>query len=552
MPPVKRLWPTLLLLSACSSTRDGIAEPSADAAPDASVDAPVDARWLVDRTAGSGLDALRRPVAAWSSFAARMQGGVCAADLDGDGRIDLLLPGVRDAGGTRLFMGDAPFHFVDRSDALPSSVKDLDALGCLAFDPDGDGDLDVLLTGVGGTRLLRNDGGALVDASSLLTVTVDAGTPLMASVAFDADGDGDLDVAIASYGRYVEPPKPCPGGCVMAPSSYKGGRALLFLQRSDGGFDDESARLVAPTTDPALVLLATDLDEDGRVDLFVGNDTSASLDRYFRRAEDGSFDEKAESLGIAYTPKPTGLSSMSALDVDFDGDGHLDLLESTWEQEPDAVFLCDGTLGPGACHDRSEDLELFRGMSTLRWGQAAVDLDHDGVLELVEAAGHVFLATDPLLPLTPAPPMAPLQVWTHATAKQPLQLLPPLSSETGGRGLLALDLDDDGDLDLVVATANGTPLLYENVRTKSGAALTVQLHGKGKNRHAVGARVTVKTPSLTRSALVHAGHGYLSSAVAPLHFGLGDATSASIDVRWPSGKTSHVDGKPGRLTVDEP
>jgi len=548
---MRRPWPLTLLLSACSPSASD-ATPVDAGVLEVSVDAPADARWLADRTAGSGLEAIVRPLSAWSTFAARMQGGVCALDVNGDGRTDLLFPGVRDAGGTKLLVADAPFHFVDRSEALPASVKDLAALGCLAFDPDGDGDLDVLLTGVGALRLLENDAGKLVDVTTRVRTALDPASPLMAAVAFDADGDGDLDLAIASYGKYVEPPKPCAGGCVMAPSSYKGGRALLFLQGPDGAFDEASDRFVAPVTAPALVLLGTDLDEDGRVDLFVGNDTSAALDRYFRRGEDGTFEEKAEALGVAYTPKPTGLSSMSATDPDFDGDGHLDLIESTWEQEPSAVFLCNGTLGPNACTDASERLELFRGMQNLRWGQAAIDLDHDGVLELVEASGHVFLASDPMLPIAPTPPSAPLQVWTHARANEPLRQLPSLERTTGGRGLLSLDLDDDGDLDLIVSTANGSPMLYENVRTKRGNAVSVRLRGKGKNRFAVGARITVKTAALTRVALTHAGHGYLSSDASPVHFGIGDATTASIDVRWPSGKTSHVDAKPGLFTLDEP
>src|SRR5260370_9295354 len=124
---------------------------------------------------------------------------------------------------------------------------------------------------------------------------------------------------------------------------YQGGTSALYLQREDGTFDDASDRLVAPLAGPGLVLLATDLDEDGKIDLFLGNDLPSNYDRYFRNLGGGAFSEIGMSLGVAYSARPSGLSSMSANDPDFDRDGHLDLIESSWEGESDGMFKCSGS-----------------------------------------------------------------------------------------------------------------------------------------------------------------------------------------------------------------
>jgi hypothetical protein len=305
-----------------------------------------------------------------------------------------------------------------------------------------------------------------------------------------------------------------------------------------------------------LALLATDLDDDSRIDLFVGNDLASFRDRYFVRRDDGMFRDVAEELGVAFATKSkSGISTMSAFDADVDNDGHLDLAESSNEAEPNPLFRCGGA--PVRCTDVADALELFRASTNYRWGQALVDFDHDGVLELFEAVGHydAVLQADGLSPVyeTYARP----QLWRRTRVDQPYALVEAalgLDHKTGGRALVAADLDDDGDLDAVIASAIGPPLVLENVRSGKGNAVRLDLHANAPNTYAIGAHVRVHANGRTIPLIVHAGSGYLSSGDPRLHVGLGAATSIVVDIDWPSGKKTRGLALPanGTHTIAEP
>ena len=521
-------------------------------------DATIDDRWFesID-PAVSGLDQVRGEEG-FADFHGRMAGGVCVLDVDRDGALDLVLPAPIVSRGLRLYRGDGALHFVERT--RESGLAAIDAGGCLAFDLEGDGDGDLLTLGFGGARLFRNDGGSFVEVSERLPKVFDEASHYMGAVAFDADGDGMLDLAITDYGSYRAPPPglDCVVTCAINNGLFAGGSTLLLLQRASGDFQDVSDRL-GRVDEPGLVLLATDLDEDGLLDLFVGNDSPRANDRYFAGDGAGAFTDVAVKLGVAFNGRKNGVSSMSAFDADVDGDGHLDLLESSWEDDRDALFRCEG----GACVDVAEDVELFRSPKNLRWGQALVDLDDDGVLELFEAAGHVYRDSDLLSPPDAGPPtFAPVSVpallWHRAGEHAPFAIAEAkagLSVVTAGRGVVTMDLDGDGALDAVVGTALGRPLLLRGVHGPRGHWLGVALAGKGKNSRGVGARVVVRAGAQTWTALVHAGLGYRSSIDAPLHFGLGDAPRVdSIEIAWPSGARSSLADGPGdrMVTIAEP
>ncbi len=492
----------------------------------------------------------------------RLQGGVCAFDADGDGALDLLFPSFVEDGAstTNLMMGRGLWKWVDETAARGLSDTG-HALGCVAFDVDGDGDLDVLTVGLGVPKLFRNDrvgegAGRFVDVSARLPAIFPADELLTAAVAFDADGDGDLDIAISSYGTHETPVNPCTVSCKLEPETYERGTTRLLLQSDDGTFEDATARL-GTYAEPGLVLLATDLDGNGTVDLFLGNDVSTYVDRYFANDGKGTFVDTGKALGVATSGSLKGVCSMSASDGDIDGDGQLDLVESSYAGDIDALFNCKA----GKCKDIAEDLELFRTPRNLRWGQAMVDFDDDGIPELVEAAGHLYVDAD--FPMGVNKPdgvnkveASPL-LWFRVDTTAPLQ---PQSSErglaarTGGRGLVATDLDGDGAVDVVIGSGIGRPLLLKNIRGGRGHALNVRLVGKGKNTRAIGAKVTVKFAGKSAIAMAHAGGSYHSSVDGPLHFGLGTATVANVEVRWPSGKTSTASAVPADkpLTITEP
>ncbi len=495
---------------------------------------------------------LTRTNAQYTGLHARMAGGVCVFDVDADGVLDVLFAEPASAGGVRMVRGTARsllgFGFEDVT--AKQGLTGVDGEGCTVFDVEGDGDPDVVVTAVGKIRLFRNDGGTLVDDSARLGA-FDAALHTTAAVAFDADDDGDLDLAIGSYGRFVPPI----GGadCIVTPCEvnnayYQDGRALLFLQQPDGGFVDRSELLGDAPTGKVLVLLATDLDEDGHLDLFVGHDDPTTKDLYLVKSAAGAWVDHAAQLGVAVNARSNGISSMSATDVDLDGDGHLDLVESSWEDDADSVFRC----AAGTCVEIGDALELFRGPKDLRWGQAIADFDDDGLLEIFEGVGQVYRSEDLTKPdsgRTFGAVSGPSILWHRSTLNSPFALAPTddgLSSILGARGAIAADFDRDGALDLVVAPALGDALFLHGVHAPRGHHLEIVLKGQGKNSRAIGARVVVHAAGRSYPALVHAGQGYLSAIDAPLHFGLGNATSVDLDVAWPSGKRTHE----GSVSVD--
>jgi hypothetical protein len=520
-------------------------------------DATVDDRWFEELGESAGLTTVRSD-AQFGDFHGRMSGGVCVLDYDRDGFLDVALAAPLTAGGLRLHRGAPGMKLVDVTDA--SGLSGIDAGGCLSFDLEGDGDADLVALGFGAVRLLRNDGGTFSDATRLLPAAFDASSHFMSAVAFDADGDGMLDLAIADYGAYREPPPEldCVVTCPLNNGFYQGGAALLLLQRASGSFEDVTDRL-GRVGEPALVLLATDLDEDRRLDLFVGNDSPRTNDRYWANGGAGAFTDVAVTLGVAFNGRKNGVSSMSAFDADVDGDGHLDLLESSWEDDRDTLFHCAG----GKCVDVAEDVELFRTPKNLRWGQAMVDFDDDGVLEILESVGHVYRDSDLLKPPDAGaavfgPVSAPPLLWHRARTDAPFAIAAAtagLSVPTAGRGLVVVDLDGDGALDAIVGTALGRPLVLRGVHGPRGHWLGVELAGKGKNSRGIGARIVVRAAGKSWTSIEHAGHGYRSSVDAPLHFGLGDTARVdAIEVTWPSGARSIVTEVLGDrvLTITEP
>lgn len=511
--------------------------------------------WLDDVTDGSGLSLERVPEEDDATLADRMMAGVCVIDLDGAPPLDLFFTGRRS--GTGLFRAVAPFRYEDASARL--DLTGLDPFGCLAVDLDGDGREDLVVSGAGGVVAFFHHADGFVRrtlheaARSWLYTSIAAG---------DVDADGDLDLAIAGFIDVESGPVgPCgipPCGVLL--DAFAGIPNVLLIQDALGNFDDEAARLAPDMRliEPTLAMVIFDLDGDGAPEILVGNDLGdRHPDRLLVRQDDGRFVDRAMVWGLASNSSGFGIDTMGLAVGDVDGSGTLDVASSDFQGWPSSVHLCGED---GFCEDRGRALGLLRSGETFRWGNALIDLDLDGDLELFEATGHLYTEEEGATVDNPLRRSQPPNLYENlggdrGFARVVAEEGSALARRYQARGLAVFDADDDGRLDVVMATSSGRPALLRNVGASGGHFLRVVLTGHPPNTGAVGAHVTLRVegrPMQQRLRL--AGEGYLGSFDPRLHFGVPAVGPGVLEVRWPSGvtETHPIDALDRELTLTEP
>jgi hypothetical protein len=279
-----------------------------------------------------------------------------------------------------------------------------------------------------------------------------------------------------------------------------------------------------------LGVVAADLDDDGRVDLFVANDGSANF--LYHNLGGFRFEETAQAAGVAANAEGGYQAGMGVACGDLDGDGRLDLAVTNFYGESTTFFH---NLGGGQFADHTAAVGLAApSRYRLGFGIAFLDVNNDGRLDLMTANGHVN-------DYRPEVPYAmPVQLLiggpggrlTDVTARAGLPFLVPHL----GRGLAVGDLDNDGRVDALVV-ADNEPLVYLHNRTTGGHFLTITLEGMKSNRDGVGARVTLEAAGSRWVSQRMGGGSFLSASDPRLHFGLGSATRIDrLEVRWPSGR----------------
>lgn len=428
--------------------------------------------------------------------------GVCAFDADGDGQVDLFFPN-RAGGASALFLGDGE-RFVDAASDWGVDTPG-DAIGCLAFDYDGDARLDLLVTTTDQNRLYRNTGTRFDDVTESVGLG-DARGFSNSATAGDIDGDGDLDLFI---GRLVKL-ETCPDACYLFPINCEAERSLLYVNQG-GTFEEQGAMRGLQAEEPTLAALFFDEDDDGDLDLYVGNDMGiAFLDRLYVNDGSGSFSDQGEDRGYS----AAGTDTMGVDVGDVDGDGRLDMVTTDFRDRPTRLYNCNNDGLP--CNFESLPPESFEHTN---WGIALADLDSDGDLDLFQTSGEVYdLEMEG----------RPNQVFVNDGSGQFTFFVPKegdaLAKRGIHRGLALADLDGDLDLDAIVGNNGGAPRVLYNVGT-SGWSVRVELA-----QNLVGASVKMQSKSreLTEPFLV--GGSYLSSHEPALHFGLGADCYADITV----------------------
>jgi hypothetical protein len=554
---LRPLWVAALL--GLSASCQGPPRPAADAGHERDASpalAPPPDRFFEDVTAQSGLRFERAPEPGTAGLPDRAFGAVCVIDVDGRAPIDLFFATRR---ASRLFVGQASLRYANETEAR--GLADVgDALGCLAFDEDGDGDDDLVVSALGEVRLYRNDGGTFVDDSARLG-------PLRAdAIAFgglsagDADADGDLDLLVAGYLEWDVSWETYGGDGPPPPAA----RNWLLQRGADGRYDDATAALAPQllVLEYTLVVAFADFDGDGADEIFVGNDFGLGgfTNRVLRRTSAGDYADVGVELGLANAASGWGISAMGFALDDLDGDGRLDALVSDEPGHATTLHRCDGVL----CLDEGPERGTRATEDTFRWGIAAVDVDLDGDMDVVEATGHLMTdaeiaeALEWIASLPPDVATENTEFLRGAELQAPNLLLNDgtghlrLASYREGEGLAALgshrglavtDLDEDGAPDLVLAPRRGAPLVLRNLWARTGHWLRVRLIGDARNREAAGAVVRVSAGERTWiDERTVGGEGYAGNHDRRFFFGLGANDTVDVEVLWPDGASTRRSG----------
>ncbi|WP_240911509.1 CRTAC1 family protein [Paludisphaera soli] len=469
-----------------------------------------------------------------------MGGGVALFDADGDGRLDLFLcnggPIAADAPGPdppcRLFVNRGGGRFEDRTEAAGAPGPSY-AMGAAAGDFDGDGRVDLLVTGWRGLRLYRNLGdarfGDVTEDSGLASDDWSTGAAWA-----DLDGDGDLDLYVACYLDYDPDAAPycaAPDGArdYCAPEDFEAQADRLY--RNDGGRFHE----VSPTTGPplrrerGLGVLIADFDGDRRPDVFVANDGGRC--RLLANRGGLRFEDVAEEAGVARDRLGRPLAGMGVARADLDGDGLPDLAVTNFLGRSTVGFRA--LVARGGFVDDSERLGLAQATRrVLGFGIVAADFDGDGRVDLLQADGHVLERARLGVPFAMRPLLLKGRRGGFEDASD--RAGPWFDRPALGRGLAVGDVDGDGRLDVAAAALDVPFALLLN---RSGGAPLASL--ELIDRHglpAFGARARATIAGRVIVQDLAGGGSYLSSSPPRLAFGLGDAPQIdSLEVSWPWG-----------------
>lgn len=488
-----------------------------------------------------------------------MGSGVVAFDYNTDGYQDLFFvnsrhwPGQPDSRALPAFYknnGDGTFSDLTRDVGLAVSMY---GMGAAAGDFDNDGQIDLFVTALEGNRLFRNTGkGTFVD------VTKQAGvgqSDFSTSAAWvDYDNDGRLDLFVVNYVQWsLDTDIRCSldgkSKSYCTPEAYKGVSPRLFRNRGNGTFEDvtRAAGLHDPAS-KALGIALIDFDQDGWMDLFVANDTQPN--RLYRNTGKGTFTDEGVPAGVAFNEVGAARAGMGTDAADWLGNGRPGLLIGNFSNEMIALYSNEGN---ALFVDEAPTSTIGReSLFTLTFACFFLDVDNDGRLDVFAANGHVADDIARAQPkVTHAQPAHLFRSLGRTRFEDLAPRIPALAQPVVARGAAYLDMDNDGDLDLVVTTNGGPARLLRNDGGHRAHALRVRLAGVQSNRSGIGAMVTaVLAGGVRRTAMVKSGSSYLSQSELPITFGLGQASKVEgLEVRWPSGRTEKLGAVDAGQTV---
>lgn len=504
---------------------------------------------IVEATEASGVSFVHSNGASGAHYIVEtVVGGLALFDYNGDDLIDVYLLNDSALPGNdqepplshALYRNNGNWTFTDVT-ADAGLTEASYGMGVAVADYDNDGALDVYVNNFGGNILYHNNGDGTFDRRTQ-AAGVTRGDTVGAGASFlDIDGDSDLDLYVAAYVDFnfanhivkmIGAHQFHPG-----PADYRPVADTLYLNNGDGTFSDIShASGIADAAGYSMGLVAADVDDDRDVDVFVCNDGTANF--LFVNDGKGQFTEQAIAMGAAFNAQGKAHSNMGVDWGDYDNDGLLDLITTSYQSEMPILFK---NLGDGFFEDATRRARIDNAIYPhVKWGVGMVDFDNDADRDLFFASGHFM------------DHIAAIDDRTHVKTANFLLAnrgngqFANIGPEAGS-GLAVLessrgagfdDLDNDGDVDIVILNVNAAPSLQRNESTSVGHWCQLNLVGTRTNRDGVGARVRVVTEAHTQTADRLSGRGYQSDYGHRLHFGLGSARQIKhVEVRWLGGDT---------------
>ena len=494
--------------------------------------------------------------------------GAAWLDYDNDGLLDLLIVNGSDMpelraiiagqippapkGGVYLYhnLGNGRFEDVTEKAGLANPYW---ATGANAADYNNDGHIDILITTIGRDLLYRNNGnGTFTEVSKAAGLSQDLAWHT-GSAFGDFDGDGNLDFFVSGYVdihkfSFAEPAPVCNYEGLhtfCGPIGLPGVRGILYHNNGDGTFTDITAKAGLGNVRPAhgFTVVADDFNGDGKTDIFVANDSDPNL--LFLNQGDGTFRESGLDRGVAVNSDGRVQSNMGVAVGDYDNEGRLDVLTTTFHKDYFPLFRQDKS---GFYEDIATSAHLVGATQHYSgWATGFADFNNDGVRELWTANGHVYPTSSAFL--------EPFTIFKETAGEFALTWSYPDPPNNSYRGGCTGDFDNDGRMDVVVLPIAGQPLLLHNTTVNHNAWIGLLLRGTKSNRDAIGASVRLEACGKPQFDTVRNGGSYLSRNDPRLHFGLGSCTVVDrVKITWPRGESQVLTAVPVNhyLTVEEP
>ena len=479
-------------------------------------------------------------------------GGIALFDYDNDGWLDIFV--VNGWGLKEFPKGEEPTNHLYRNNRNGTFTDVTEKAGLVRHgwgqgvcvgDYDNDGHLDLFVTYFGANVLYHNNGdGTFTDVTREAGLLQNEPHWNTGAAFVDYNRDGHLDLFVCNYvdhqyGLLLFDSNPALMGqqspVLYGVAGLKGTKSFLYRNNGNGTFRDVSEEAGLHKAEPTFGFTPCvgDYDNDGWPDIYVADDSTPSL--LFMNNRDGTFREVGMLAGVAYDANGRTQGGMGADSVDYDGDGLPDIVKTNFSEEMPSLYH---NMGKGLFEDVTVPSGLGRETTSVKWGTGLIDFDDNGFPDLMIVGGSIYppgTGLHHLLPKTESKLILMRNLDGSRFVDISQEAGPAFAESRCGRGAVFGDIFNSGRIDVVVNNLNDYPSLLRNQRPPGTSWLLVKLIGTTTNRAAIGSRVSVNANQRRQVQEVRSGGSFCSQNDLRLHFGLGTAKDARVQVRWLGG-----------------